>query len=513
MPEVEPRLPDNARLRDLVGLAAEELAVAAPLGAAILSGRSTGLPDGGIVAHQRESQQLAETAAELDTLDGLDGDDELDRLALAHALHRVSRAATPRPPGGALLVERHLLAALLDLAAAPEPRAEELAALVESAPGFLEASRQGCEGAAAVSGEVALAAAKRLPLLLDLSAAAARSLPISPPLRQRLEAGLGELLTAAAEDSGWLLKEYMPAAGLALPSLTAEPSGLGLSLDDVEAAAEAMLADQAGLDFDDLGAQRGEPPEGPPAFPPGALPREPAGLAVVADACRRVEAACDPWCPDPGDADFVVEAQPAWLQPLLPPLALAAGGPLGGAPIRLLVGDGVAGISLRDLEHELAVIHAAEYLPAAADRRHRRLARLLMPSPESREGWRALALAGAPGIVRRHRREIAWRAILALVALGMGRGRLEIGEAANLIAAETGMDGETARLQAVHVAAQPAAALTFIAGAAAVGAAVDRIARGHGDPTGSDVQASARARVLLAGGLPGVAINRLGYTP
>ncbi len=273
------------------------------------------------------------------------------------------------------------------------------------------------------------------------------------------------------------------------------------------------LADQAGLDFDDIAAQRGEAPEGLPAFPPGALPRQPAGLAVVADACRRVEAACAPWCADPGGADFVVEAQPSWLQPLLPPLALVAGGPLSGAPVRLLVGDAVAGLSLGDLEQELAVIHAAEYLPAAATRRHRRLARLLLPAPEGGEGWRAIALAGAPGIVRKHRRELAWRAILALVALGMGRGRLQVGEAAALIRAETGIDGETARLQAVHVAAQPAAALTFVAGAVAVGGAVARIARSQGEVTGPDLDGSARAQVLLAGALPGFAIKRLGYTP
>src|SRR5258708_3182894 len=163
MPELEPRLPDDARLRDVVSRAAGEVAGAAPLGTSLLTGRSTGLPDGGITAHQQESRQLADTAAELDGLNGLTGDDELDRLALAHGLHRVSRAATPRPPGGALLVERHLLAAMLGLAAAPQPRAEELAALVESAPEFLAASRQGCQGAPAVSGEVALAAAKRLP--------------------------------------------------------------------------------------------------------------------------------------------------------------------------------------------------------------------------------------------------------------------------------------------------------------------------------------------------------------
>jgi hypothetical protein len=227
---------------------------------------------------------------------------------------------------------------------------------------------------------------------------------------------------------------------------------------------------------------------------------------VVADACRRVEAACDPWCPDPGGAEFAVEAQPSWLQPLLPPLALAAGGPLASEPLRLLVGDGASGLSLPDLERELAVIQAAEYLPAASARGRGRLARLLVPAPEGAEGWRALALAGAPGVVPHSRGELGWRAILALVAIAIGRGRLDVSEAADLIAAETGMDHETARLQAVHVAAQPAAALTFVAGAVAAGAAVSRIARDSSDQ-------AAHAAVLAAGPLPGFLINRLGYTP
>src|SRR6202022_4259526 len=156
---------------------------------------------------------------------------------------------------------------------APEPRAEEPAALLESAPGFLATSRKGCVGAAAVAGEVALAAAKRLPQLLDLTAAAARALALSPPLRQRIDAALGELLSAAAEDSGWLLKDYMPAANPDRPRLVAEPSGLGLGRDQVESAAEAMLADQAGLAFDDaIGGPAEE--NSPPAFPTGTLPRD-----------------------------------------------------------------------------------------------------------------------------------------------------------------------------------------------------------------------------------------------
>ena len=502
---LEARLPQDPRLRELVTRAQDELAIADPLGVALLRGETGHLPDGSVEALAHETERLRALAAELEALGGLEGDEELDRSSLAHSLRRVTLAPQPRPPAGALLLERHLLAAMVGLALAPHPRAAELAALVESGPAFLAASRAGCLGASEAAGEVALAAAKRLPRLLDLIAAAARGLPLQAQLRERIEAALGELLRAAAEDGGWLLKEYMPAARDGVARLIVEPSGLGMSLDQVESAAEAMLADQAGLDYDEISGYEREQDAGPRAFPTGTGPREPAGLAVVADACRRVEAACDPWCPDAGGAGFAVEAQPAWLQPLLPPLALAAGGPLASEPLRLLVGDGCAPLSLPNLERELAVIHSAEYLPAASARGCGRLARLLLPAPEGAEGWRALALAGAPGVARRSRRELGWRAILALVAIAIGRGRLEVGEAAALIAAEAGMDLETARSQAVHIAAQPAAALTFVAGAVATGHAVTRIARDSSDQ-------AARAAVLAAGPLPGFLIDRLGYT-
>lgn len=506
MAEEHGQLSDDPRLKALVARARSELALADPLDAALLSGETAGLPDGRLAAYEQESQRLEAIATELDALQGLTGDDELDRSALAHSLRRVLYAPSPRPPAGALLLERHLLAALSGLSVAPEPRAQEVAAMLEFAPAFLVASREGCAGAAAVAGEVALAAAKRLPQLLDLTAAATRALPLSPSLRQRIEAALGELLSAAAEDSGWLLKEFMPAASPDRPRLLAEPSGLALSMDEIETVAEAMLADQAGRVFDDaMGGGPGDDTS-PPAFPVGTSPRERAGLAVVADACRRAAALCDPWCAEPAGGEFVVEVQPSWLQPLLPPLSLAPGGPLSADPIRLLVGDGAAGLSVADLDRELALIHAAEYLPAATQRAKGRVARLLLPAPEGLEGWRAVALAGAPGVGVRSRRELAWRAMLALVAIGLGRGRLDVDEAGDLIRAETGMDPETAHLQAVHVAAQPALPLTFVAGAVAVGGAITRIARDHGE-------AAARAAILAAGPIPGTSINRLGYTP
>src|SRR5258708_38382340 len=107
----------------------------------------------------------------------------------------------------------------------------------------------------------------------------------------------------------------MPTDSRPLLRLPAETSGLGLPLDEVEAAAEAMLADQAGLDFDDPIAPRGEAPEDPPAFPPGALPREPAGLAVRAGARPPGAAACNRWAPESGRAGGAVQAPAAWCSP------------------------------------------------------------------------------------------------------------------------------------------------------------------------------------------------------
>jgi hypothetical protein len=500
------RLPQDPALRAIVHEARDALAVADPLGAAILTGGTAVLPGGTLEAQTEEARRLEGLAALLEARRGLAGEDELDREALLHSLRRVAPPPGPRAPAGSVVLERHLMLMLLGLSLEPEPRTERLAEVIEAAPAFLDASRQGCEGGPAAAGEVALAAAKRMPSILDLTAAAARALPLRPSLRERLEAGLGTLLTATAEDGGWILKQYMPSAVVGPERLAVEPSGLGMSLEELESAAEAMLADEAGLSFDE--ALLGVPDAGaaPPAFPPGVAPRDPAGLAVVADACRHVAAVCDAWCPEPTGVDFTVEAQPSWLQPLLPPVSLAPGGALSDEPVRLLVGDAAGGLSLQALEQELALVHAAEYLPVAAQRVEGRLARLLLPAAESLEGWRAVALSGAPGLAPRSRKELGWRAILTLVALGMAHGRLDVEEAGDLVAAETGMDHDTARLQALHVAAQPTAALTFIAGAVEVAGAVSRMER-HGDTS------AARTAVLAYAPLPGVSINRLGYTP
>src|SRR5258708_38264627 len=118
----------------------------------------------------------------------------------------------------------------------------------------------------------------------------------------------------------------MPTDSRPLLRLPAETSGLGLPLDEVEAAAEAMLADQAGLDFDDPIAPRGELPEEPPAFPQGALPREAAGLAGVAGARPPGAAPRHPWGPDPGRGGGGGEAPPQWVQRPRPPPPRPGGG-------------------------------------------------------------------------------------------------------------------------------------------------------------------------------------------
>src|ERR1035437_3389449 len=153
---IEARLPKEPQLRKLVTRAQDELAIADPLGAALLTGETGHLPDGSAEALAHDSRRVVARAAELESLDGLDGDDDLDRSALAHSLRRVTPAPDPRLPAGALLLERHLLAALGGLALAPQPRAAELAALVESGPSFLAASREGCFGATEAAGQVAL---------------------------------------------------------------------------------------------------------------------------------------------------------------------------------------------------------------------------------------------------------------------------------------------------------------------------------------------------------------------
>ena len=93
-----------------------------------------------------------------------------------------------------------------------------------------------------------------------------------------------------------------------------------------------------------------------------------------------------------------------------------------------------------------------------------------------------------------------------MIGAGFARGRIDLAEGAALVAAETGMDAETARLQAAHVAAQPLAALAFIAGKRAL----DRIVPG----ADADVDPpAARARLLSAGPLPGGLMEMAsGYT-
>ena len=89
---IEARLPRDPRLSELVTRAQDELAIADPLGAALLTGETGHLPDGSAGEMAHESQRLVALVAELESLDGLDGEDDLDRSALAHS------CAASRPP-------------------------------------------------------------------------------------------------------------------------------------------------------------------------------------------------------------------------------------------------------------------------------------------------------------------------------------------------------------------------------------------------------------------------------
>ncbi|MEA2645371.1 MAG: hypothetical protein QOE92_454, partial [Chloroflexota bacterium] len=417
-------------------------------------------------------------------LEGLDAEEAVDRLALVAGLRRALPPDGPRAPTGAVAVERHLLAQATRLAGGAAA-AEPLAHVLEAAPGHLAASREGTLGAGAAASSTS-PAAKRLPLLLDVMAAAASPLRLSPALRARVEGAAGAALAAAAEHGGWLLKEYLPAAnGVAVPSMRPLDLGLGAALEELEAEAERVLADVA-LSQD-----------------PGAAATEETRawrLEDVATAWGEVDAGLREWCPLPAGGTLVEES-PAWLRPLLPPVALVDAG--ADRP-RLLV-DPALELSPADLDGELRRAWTHDLAPAAWDGAGSRPARLLLPSPDGRDGWRDLARATAPGLDAWRpadaRRERAWRAILALTAAGLGRGRMDLDEATRLVAAEAGLDIETARLQAAHVAAQPVAALAFVAGRlvaarvlAPLGAASDA--------------AAARAAFLAAGPLPAA-----GYTP
>ena len=442
------------------------------------------LPQAGFDADMEGRQDLEGLIAGLNGLAGLDGEEEVDRLALLSGLRRSMPPAGPAVPLGARAVEAHLLAVLPRAAAEPRMGAELLASVVDAAPAFLGLAREGCLGAAPDECRVALAASQRLPTLLDLLAAAAGSLPISRLLRERLEAGLGALLAAAAEDAGVLVRKLLPAA-----APRPLPPGLqlagGWDQDRLREQAEALLATQV-LEADDDADEDEMPADVAPT--PATIER------AWASALDRASA----WCPQPGPPSLVFVDTPAWLRPLVPALALAPTGPLSTGSDRLLVDRDTAAPGLASA---LLRMELTERLPLAWRRARPRLARILGACPDSAEGWRANALEAGPGAgAQNTRRELAWRAALALCALEMVGGRMDVEMAADMIAVESGLPIDRARLQAMHLSVAPIGALTFIAGRAEVRAAVERLG---GDP-------GARARVLGAGQLPAFAIAALG---
>ncbi|MGB2940815.1 MAG: hypothetical protein WBD38_11025 [Candidatus Dormiibacterota bacterium] len=491
------RLPQDTALAGMVGRARAELLEIDPLGALLRGEATGGLPLAGADAHERDRATLVALAGALEGLTVPIGADEIDRLALLYGLRRATPPPGPWPPTGSVLLERHLLAQLTRVLFDLEAEADRLTELIESAPGFLAEARQGPLGGPAAGGEVALAAAKRLPALLDVIASMAATLPAAT--RERIEAGLGILLAAAAEDGGWIVRDYMAAA--APPEARSDlvesaiELGLGAGLEELQTSAEEVLAEQAATAF--------EEPAAPPA--PSAEAEWPLGEVGA----RIAAAAENRWCASPPGSVWSMVAAPAWMQPLLPPLVLVDPGGLSDRDPLVLAAPGVP-YAEADLEGATQALYLGEMLPALWQRQATPLARLLLPASDVVSAYQVTTRALAPGLATWRpsdaRRELAWRAMLALVGAGFARGRLGLEEAAALIAAETGMDEETARMQAAHVAAQPLAALAFIAGMRRV----DQLWVGReADPD----PAATRARLLAAGPIPAGVLEMVpGYT-
>jgi hypothetical protein len=449
--DVHPR-PNDTALAALVSEAQETVAWADPLAAGLLQGRP-GIPDPGEDGERAAVQALADLGRRLELLDPRpDRMDELDRQALVFGLRRAVAGADPRRVEGPLLLERHLQLRLLGLLDAPGDF-EPLGELVEAGGRLLVAARRETSPGGRIDGLLALESARRLPALLDACAGAAREAPAAT--RTRIEAGLGALLQAGAEEAGWLLKVYLPAAadaGSAPAPAVLDPVilGLGGALDRLEADAEEALAEA-------VVARGAAAPPGADHEPPGGG-REAADLDEVSRAwAEAAAAAAVAWGPVPS-TPFEVTTAPSWLAGLLPPLSLWQPGALSGAPLRLLVADP----SRADLAG-LAEVYEAEFIPAAHFQAAARLARLITPAPELQLGWRGHVRAAGAG-QSPWNLELAWRAALALAAVALSRGPVTIDQAAGLIAAEAGLPPDQALVQAMTVARRPVAALAFIAG-------------------------------------------------
>ena len=466
--------PEDAELAGLVEMVRVAVGEADPLAAALL-GAPLELPNPGEAPEAAALVRLGELAGDLDQLGvRADPDDELDRLAMMYGLRRAVAAARPYDPAGPALLERHLQLRLLRVLDHPADGLLSLVELIEAGPRLLLQSRRAPGRGSGPAGQLALESARRMPTLLDACAGAAREAEMR--LRSRAEASLGALLQACAEESGWLLQEYLPAAPrVAQPGwLDPEWAGLGISLAALEAAAEAALAASVAELNGPL------PPES------GAVESEPADLDDVKEAWEAAaQVSARQWLAPPAEG-AVALAAPPWLAPLLPPISLWQPGPRSPTPLHLLV----ANPGRAELPSLAGEVYEADFLPAAFQRAEVRMPRLLLPSPELQQGWRAHVRAHGAGPAN-WSTEMAWRAALALAAVAMTRGQATVDDAAGLIAAEAGLADDQALLQAMTVALRPLPALSFLAGVAAVTRAL-----ASGSP----------ARLLAAGPLPGAAI-------
>jgi hypothetical protein len=466
--------PAAPALRSLVERAERAVAELSPTALALV-GAEARLPEASLPRQLELVEELRRVGSELAALPaaGVPAD-EVDRVVLLHTLHRATAGPRLGEPAGPEVLEQHLQLALRRLLGQPAG-VTALASLVEAAPGFLARSRPTAGTGSVAAGRVAVEAAGRLPALLDACAGAAGALATTP-VRSRIEAALGALLQAGAEESGWLLKVYIPAAA-ADPKAPPDPlaSGLGLSLEALESAAEAALT-QAVL---------------APAPDPGAAVTtsldDPASAARAwARAARGAE-----HLGGAGGEEVEVVAAPGWLEQLLPGLSLVLPGPLDEGPAMLLVSArGHPTVS------ELELVYRADFLPWAWSRPGPRVARLLLGAPDLGEGWRAHLRGSDPGLGGGlpWPRELAWRAALVLAAIGMTTRGVTVEAAAGLVAAESGVGQATALQQCFHLARRPLGALTFLAGRLAVGTALARV----GTP-----------RLLSAGPLPAAAMALL----
>jgi hypothetical protein len=252
-------------------------------------------------------------------------------------------------------------------------------------------------------------------------------------------------------------------------------AGLGFSLEELEAQAEGGLA-SAVAELNDADRAPQVPGGGEPASAPDVAA---AWRQALHHAAQRLKIS-EPW-------PATIVTAPTWLRSLLPPLAVMVPGPGFGGPALILLGTRPR----EGLEEAVEDLLLRDYLAVAAARANFRSARALLPAPELAEGWRATSAPRAGAT------ELAWRSALALAAIAMARGRTGIDEAAAMIAAESGIDPEQARLQAMQVAERPLAALTFLAGRRVL---IDGAAR-HGD--------AAVAAWLAEGALPGAALRAL----